>query len=180
IQTDLDAARLGISSVAKSDIPDRKLVLSGWHFLMGFAVLIYALFALNWQPERAALAACLVVIATSVVFGYQKQRPTLRQLAETIPGTGQNVVEILLISAAAGIVIGILNVTGLSFNLTYALVALGGGNKLVLLLLSAIICIMLGMGLPTLGVYVLLAALVAPALIEVGINPVAAHLFILY
>lgn len=180
IQTDLDAARLGISSVAKSDIPDRKLVLSGWHFLMGFAVLIYALFALNWQPERAALAACLVVIATSIIFGYQKQRPTLRQLAETIPGTGQNVVEILLISAAAGIVIGILNVTGLSFNLTYALVALGGGNKLVLLLLSAIICIILGMGLPTLGVYVLLAALVAPALIEVGINPVAAHLFILY
>ncbi|MEO3388650.1 TRAP transporter fused permease subunit [Mesorhizobium sp. CAU 1741] len=180
IQADLDAARLGISRVAKSDIPDRKSVLSGWHFVLGFAVLIYGLFALNWQPERAALVSCLVVILTSFIFGYQSTRPSLREVLRTIPLTGQNVVEIILISAAAGIVIGILNVTGLSFNLTYALVQLGGGNKLVLLLLSAVICIVLGMGLPTLGVYVLLAALVAPALIEVGINPIAAHLFILY
>lgn len=180
IQADLDAAKLGISSVAKSDIPDRKLVGTGLHFILGFAALIYGLFALNWQPERAALAACLVVIATSIIFGYQSKRPKLRDIWGAIPLTGKNVVEIILISAAAGIVIGILNVTGLSFNLTYALVQLGGGNKLVLLLLSAVICIVLGMGLPTLGVYVLLAALVAPALIEVGINPIAAHLFILY
>ncbi|MEO9299809.1 TRAP transporter permease [Devosia alba] len=180
IQADLDAAKLGISSVAQADIPNRKVVRSGLHFILGFAVLIYGLFTLNWQPERAALAACVVVIVTAITFGYQAKRPSLRDIWETVPLTGQNVVEIILISAAAGIVIGILNVTGLSFNLTYALVQLGGGNKLVLLLLSAVICIVLGMGLPTLGVYVLLAALVAPALIEVGINPIAAHLFILY
>lgn len=180
IQADLDAAKLNIRRVPKSDIPDRKMVRGGWHFFLGFAVLIYLLFGRNWQPERAALASCLAVIATSMIFGYQSQRPTLRSLLATIPGTGKSVIEIILISAAAGMVIGILNVTGLSFNLTYALVQLGGGNALVLLLLSAVICIVLGMGLPTLGVYVLLAALVAPALIEVGINPIAAHLFILY
>jgi TRAP transporter 4TM/12TM fusion protein len=180
IQADLDAARLGISRVPQSDIPDRKSVRGGLHFVLGFAVLIYGLFALNWQPERAALISCIVVVITSMFFGYQARRPSLAEIWRTVPSTGQGVVEIILISAAAGIVIGILNVTGLSFNLTYALVQFGGGNKLVLLLLSAVICIVLGMGLPTLGVYVLLAALVAPALIEVGINPVAAHLFILY
>ncbi len=180
IQADLDAAKLKIAPVPKSDIPDKRLVRSGWHFILGFAVLIYLLFSKNWQPERAALVSCVVVILTSMIFGYRQSRPGLRELLATIPGTGRSVVEIVLISAAAGIVIGILNVTGLSFNLTYALVQLGGGNVLVLLLLSAVICIVLGMGLPTLGVYVLLAALVAPALIEVGINPVAAHLFILY
>jgi TRAP-type uncharacterized transport system fused permease subunit len=89
-------------------------------------------------------------------------------------------VEILLISAASGIVIGVLNVTGLSFNLTYLLVQIGGGSAVILLALSAIVCIILGMGLPTLGVYVLLAALVAPALVEVGIEPIAAHLYVLY
>lgn len=180
IQADLDAAKLNIRRVPKADIPSGKLVRTGWHFFLGFAVLIYLLFARNWQPERAALVSCVVVIATSIIFGYQAKRPTLRSILETIPGTGKSVVEIILISAAAGMVIGILNVTGLSFNLTYALVQLGGGNALVLLVLSAVICIVLGMGLPTLGVYVLLAALVAPALIEVGINPIAAHLFILY
>ena len=180
LQADLDAAKLNIKRVPKSEIPDRKLVRSGWHFFLGFAVLIYLLFSRNWQPERAALVSCLVVIATSMIFGYQAKRPTFASIMETIPGTGKSVVEIILISAAAGMVIGILNVTGLSFNLTYALVQLGGGNALVLLVLSAVICIVLGMGLPTPGVYVLLAALVAPALIEVGINPIAAHLFILY
>ncbi|MHB2266035.1 TRAP transporter permease [Aliihoeflea sp. PC F10.4] len=180
IQADLDAAKLNIRRVPKSEIPERKLVATGWHFLLGFAVLIFLLFARNWQPERAALASCVTVIATSLIFGYQSHRPTIASILETVAGTGKSVVEIILISAAAGIVIGVLNVTGLSFNLTYALVQLGGGNPLILLVLSALICIVLGMGLPTLGVYVLLAALVAPALIEVGINPIAAHLFILY
>jgi len=141
IQADLDAAKLGISSVAQADIPNRKVVRSGLHFILGFAVLIYGLFTLNWQPERAALAACVVVIVTAITFGYQAKRPSLRDIWETVPLTGQNVVEIILISAAAGIVIGILNVTGLSFNLTYALVGsllrewltgpFGSGRRLV-------------------------------------------------
>jgi TRAP-type uncharacterized transport system fused permease subunit len=77
-------------------------------------------------------------------------------------------------------VIGVLNMTGLSFNLTFALVQLGGGSKFLLLLMSALVCVILGMGLPTLGVYVLLATLVAPALVEVGVDRIAAHLYVLY
>ena len=107
-------------------------------------------------------------------------RPSVRALLRTLSTTGHAVVEIILISAASGLVIGVLNVTGLSFNLTYALVQVGQGSAVILLGLSAIVCIILGMGLPTLGVYVLLAALVAPALIQVGIEPVAAHLYVLY
>jgi TRAP-type uncharacterized transport system fused permease subunit len=94
--------------------------------------------------------------------------------------TGHSVVEILLISAASGFVIGVLNITGLSFNLTYLLVQVGGSSLIALLALSANVCIVLGMGLPTLGVYVLLAALVAPALIQLGVEPIAAHLYVLY
>jgi TRAP transporter 4TM/12TM fusion protein len=180
IQADLDAARLGIARVPPSQMPARAMVLGGWHFILAFALLIYGLFNLGWQPERAALIAAAAVIATSLIFGYQRLRPSLQALAQTVPGTGKAVVEIILISAAAGIVIGILNVTGLSFNLTYALVQIGGGSPVTLLVLSAVVCIVLGMGLPTLGVYVLLAALVAPALIQVGIEPIAAHLYILY
>jgi TRAP-type uncharacterized transport system fused permease subunit len=68
----------------------------------------------------------------------------------------------------------------LSFALTVALVHIGGGSPALLLLLAAGIAIVLGMGMPTVGVYLLLAALVAPALTEVGIPPIAAHLFVLY
>jgi TRAP-type uncharacterized transport system fused permease subunit len=85
-----------------------------------------------------------------------------------------------MIAAAAGFIIGVLNVSGLSFALTIALIHLGAGNMALLLVLAAGIAIVLGMGMPTVGVYVLLAALVAPALTEVGVPPLAAHLFVLY
>ena len=76
--------------------------------------------------------------------------------------------------------IGLLNISGLGFALTYSLVQVGGGNLAVLLILAALICIVLGMGMPTLGVYVLVAALVAPSLVELGVTKMAAHLFVLY
>tara|TARA_R110000751_G_scaffold131275_1_gene233484 strand:+ start:76259 stop:78202 length:1944 start_codon:yes stop_codon:yes gene_type:complete len=180
IQADLEAARMGIKAMPKSELPAGRTVIVGSHFVAAFAVLIYALFVLRWQPERAALLGAVALIATSLVFGYQGNRPSLKALFSSLSTTGHSVVEIILISAASGLVIGVLNVTGLSFNLTYALVEVGGGSAIVLLFLSAIVCIILGMGLPTLGVYVLLAALVAPALVKVGIEPIAAHLYVLY
>jgi len=180
IQADLEAARLGISNVRGAELPERKAVLGGLHFILAFVVLIGTLFWLLWQPERAALAASLTAAVTALAFGYRSVRPKLSALLSIFADTGKSVVEIIVISAASGLVIGVLNVTGLSFNLTYALVQIGGGSALVLLVLSAIVCIILGMGLPTLGVYVLLAALVAPAMVSVGIEPMAAHLFVLY
>jgi TRAP-type uncharacterized transport system fused permease subunit len=155
-------------------------VVSGWHFILSFAVLIYALFALRWQAERAALAAAGTVVATAIVFGYNGVRPPLWTIVQALWRTGFAVLDIIVISIGAGIVIGVLNVTGLSFNLTYALVQLGAGEPVILLVLAALVCIVLGMGLPTLGVYVILAALVAPALVEVGVDRMAAHLFVLY
>lgn len=180
IQADLEAARLGISAVPQLERPPAVRVLFGTHFVLAFAVLIDALFVLNWQPERAALLAALCLIATSILFGYDSKRPAIRNLFGSLAKTGYGVVEIILISAAAGVVIGVLNITGLSFNLTYTLVKIGGGSAVILLALSAIVCIILGMGLPTLGVYVLLAALVAPALVQIGVEPIAAHLYVLY
>ncbi|MGB3245745.1 MAG: TRAP transporter fused permease subunit [Sulfitobacter sp.] len=180
IQADLEAARMGIKAVPKSLIPSPRRVLSGSHFALAFAVLIYLLFWQRYQPERAALWAAGVLVVTGLALGYGGVRPSLRAVLAAFARTGHGVVEILLISAAAGFVIGVLNITGLSFNLTYLLVQVGGSSLIALLALSAVVCIVLGMGLPTLGVYVLLAALVAPALIQLGVNPIAAHLYVLY
>jgi TRAP transporter 4TM/12TM fusion protein len=180
IQADLEAAKLGIAPLPKEAMPPRARVLPGLHFVLSFAVLIYALFALRWQPEMAALASAVVLVATALLIGYGGTRPSPLALFGSLAKTGHAVVEIILISAASGMVIGVLNITGLSFNLTYLLVQIGGGSVILLLALSAVVCIILGMGLPTLGVYVLLAALVAPALVQLGIEPIAAHLYVLY
>jgi TRAP transporter 4TM/12TM fusion protein len=180
IQADLEAARLGMKPVDRAEFPAPRVVATGWHFIIGFAVLIVALFSFNWLPDRAAYFASLVLVVTSLLFGYGRVRPTLPALWKAVVETGFGVVEILLISAAAGIVIGVLAITGLSFNLTYALISIGGGNLILLLVLCAGVSIVLGMGMPTLGVYVLLATLIAPAMVELGVDKLAAHLYVLY
>ena len=180
IQADLEAAKLGIRAIPEDEIPAARTVAVGIHFALAFAVLIWLLFWKSYQPERAAIWASGAIVVSAFALGYRGRRPGIGAIVRSLSRTGHAVVEILLISAASGLVIGVLNVTGLSFNLTYALVQVGGGSAIVLLFLSALVCIVLGMGLPTLGVYVLLAALVAPALVEVGIEPIAAHLYVLY
>jgi TRAP-type uncharacterized transport system fused permease subunit len=104
----------------------------------------------------------------------------LRDLWVSAVETGQSMTQIIMISAAAGFIIGVLNVTGLGFAATFALVDLGQGSLFMLLLISAVVCLVLGMGMPTVGVYLLLAVLIAPSLIQSGVEPIAAHLFIFY
>jgi len=181
VQADLLAGRIGITRVEESRIPQVAGVLKrGWHFLIPFAVLIYALFWLNWSPEKAALGAAVVLMVTGSTIGYGKQRLTLQAAVDALRGTGIASLDLLMIAAAAGFVIGVLNISSLGFSLTLALVQIGGDNVFLLLLLSAGVCIVLGMGMPTTGVYILLAALVAPSLIQVGIKPMAAHMFVMY
>ncbi|HVL35950.1 MAG TPA: TRAP transporter fused permease subunit [Burkholderiales bacterium] len=180
IQADLEAARVGIQRVDPADVPRWREVLPGMHFVVPFAVLIVLLFSYNMQPETAALWSALVLIAGALAFGYRGKRPRLGDLVAGLYTTGISVIEIILITAGAGFVIGVLSVTGLGFNLTLALVQLGAGSMVLLLVLAAGVCILLGMGLPTAGVYVLLAALVAPAMVKVGIEPMAAHMYVMY
>ena len=181
IQADLEAAKGNILRVPAKDIPKILTVLAkGWLFLLPFAVLVYALFWENREPENAAIFASISVLLIGFTLGYGAQRLTLRELWQCVVRTGVSSADIIMISAAAGFIMGILQITGLGFALTNYLVDLGQGSVFLLLLMSGALCIVLGMGMPTLGVYVLLAVLFAPAFVEVGIAPIAAHMFILY
>ncbi len=88
VQADLEAARMGILAVPRDQIPSRRKVMSGLHFLLGFGVLIYALFFMNWQPERAALLAAAMIVVTVLIFGYNGTRPGLRTLHRASPAPG--------------------------------------------------------------------------------------------
>jgi len=107
-------------------------------------------------------------------------RPTLRAVFKSIEDTGRTLLDIVVITALAGLVIGSLQLSGLTFKLSLILTSLSGGNVLVLLALTAIVCILLGMSLPTAVVYITLAVLVGPALAQLGVDPLAAHLFLFY
>lgn len=181
LQADLEAAKNGLTGLPASELPRASEVLrKGWYFPVPFAILIYALFWMNYEPETAALLAAAAVLVLSLVFGFDGKRIGPMGLYEMLRDTGLAVIDLFMIGAAAGAVIALLNYSGLGFGLTLAIVQLAGGSLPILLLLAAIACIILGMGMPTVGVYILLATLVAPALIEMKVDPLAAHMFILY
>lgn len=179
IQVDLIAAKENITFI-QDDMPKPlKVMRDGWHFILPFAVLIYTLFELNLRPEQAAVFSTATLLI-SFFKGYRGEKLKIGMIYDIFAKTGRVVIELLMITATAGFVIGILNLTGLGFALTFALIGIAGESQLVLLMIAAVVCIVLGMGMPTLAIYVLLSALIAPALIEAGMEPVPAHLFILY
>jgi TRAP-type uncharacterized transport system fused permease subunit len=158
----------------------KNVLARGWIFLAPFAAIVGSMFWLNWEPEPAAALAAAIIIGLGLFIGYRGSKMRLSDIWTAIIDTGIGVTEIIVISAIGGYVLGLFQVGGLSFALTAYLVDLGAQNLLLLLLICAITNVVLGLGLPTLAVYVMLAILVAPALIKVGVQPMAAHLFILY
>jgi TRAP transporter 4TM/12TM fusion protein len=178
---DLEAGRLGIAQVDESRIPRLGLVMrKGWFVIVPFAVLLGGLFIMNMRPETAALYAVLSLFLLSLLRTYQGGRIKARALIEVLIRSGKAAVEVVLICAIAGMIIGLFARSGLSFGMGFFLVQLGKSNLILLLVVTAAVCILLGMGLPTVGVYLLLSTLAAPPLIELGLEAMPAHLFVLY
>lgn len=181
IFADLEAGRRGIMPVAASRIPVLlATILRGWFLLLPFVVLLTGLFAYAMRPEAAALYAVGLLFLIAMVRTYEGGRIGVRDLLDALARTGQASVDIVIICAVAGIIIGLFSLSGLSFGMTFFLVQIGQSSLFLLLLVTAVLCIVLGMGLPTVGVYLLLATLAAPPLIQLGLLPMSAHLFVLY
>lgn len=177
----LEAGRRGIAAVDPARIPPMARVLrQGWFVVVPFAVLLGGLFGVNLRPETAALYAVLSLFLLSLVRTYDGGRIRASALWEVLEKSGRAAVEVVLICAIAGIIIGLFSRSGLSFGMGFFLVKLGEGSLVLLLLVTAAVCILMGMGLPTVGVYLLLSTLAAPPLIELGLSAMSAHLFVLY
>ena len=179
VQVDLEAAKHGLLGLPREQLPRfRSVMARGWGFLLPLLVLVYTLMFAGWQAGKAAMAA---VITTLLVGSFQSaNRLKLRKLLTAIEETGRVLLDIVVITAVAGFVIGVLQLSGLGFRFSFLLVSMAGSNAFLLLTMTAIACIVLGMGMPTSVIYIMLAVLVGPALVQLGIAPLGAHLFLLY
>ncbi len=181
ICVDLEAAKQKIGAARVEHPPAFSEVLkSGWHFIVPIAFLVSGLLWFEMSAERAAVASTAILIVFASIFGYRGRRVGPRAMLRAILDAGRGSLDIVLIGAAAGLVVGILSISGISFGLTLQLITLSGKSVVLLLLLTAAVSFVLGMGMPTVGVYVLLATLVAPALVSLGVDPMAAHMFVMY
>ncbi len=179
-QVDALAARHGLRGLNKADLPRARTVAkAGWVFAVPLAVLIYFIF---WLGYNAGLSALYAVAALLVLMVIRNRRlPTRAQWAEIVSGSGENLLPLMLIGAGAGIVVGVLNFTGLGFQLTLILKHVAEAHGLfVMLAVTALIAIVMGMGMPTAAVYVVLVIVLIPALIRAGVPDMSAHLFVFY
>jgi TRAP transporter 4TM/12TM fusion protein len=181
---DLEAAKHRIGAAKIADAPHIADVLkSGWHFLVPIAFLVFALMYPDitlLTPEKAAIVSTAILMVLALIFGYRGKRLGLLDMLKATMETGRVSLDIILIGAAAGIMVGIMSISGLAFSMTIQLLALSGGNVFLLLLLIAVLAFVLGIGLPTVSVYILTATLLAPALVKLGVTPMAAHMFVMY
>jgi TRAP transporter 4TM/12TM fusion protein len=180
LQVDAIAVRYSLHGMDERELPKATpLVKKGWVFLLPLVVLIYLLFGRGFDPALSALiaAATLFVLATI----RHRRIMNLKELGELLTGGGASMLPLLTIGGGAGIVIGVMNITGLGFSLSIVLSQIGeNAGSLIMLILTAGISIVLGMGMPTTAIYVVLSVVLAPAIVEMGITPMAAHLFIFY
>lgn len=181
LQVDRYAAVHGLVGVDRSELPPIGPVLAkSWPLLLPLGVLMYFLFGLGYAPGKAALYSAFASYALYLVTA-PRGAPRFAIILGVLRDSSSTLIPVLLVCAVAGIVIGTINVSGLGFGLTLALGKVAElGGVLPLLAVTALIAIVLGVGMPTTGVYVVVSVLLAPALVKAGIEPMAAHLFIFY
>jgi TRAP transporter 4TM/12TM fusion protein len=184
IHVDLEAAKEKIGAADVEGAPTvGEVIRSGWHFVLPIAFLVFSLMYPEYTrltPEKTAIVCTLIIMVCTYLFGYRGKKPTVMETLQAIIDTGRFSLDIILIGAAAGIMVGIMSISGLAFGMTLQLIGLSGDNVFLLLLIIAVLAFVLGIGLPTVSVYILTATLLAPALVKLGVTPMSAHMFVMY
>ena len=174
----VEAEKHGIEKIDKSMLPNVIDVLkSGWHMLLSLVVLI-ALLIYGYTAMKAGFWAIISVIFLS--FFKSNTRMSVVDLLGAFESGVKSTVPVTIACACAGIIIGSVFVSGLGLKFTQSVIDLSGGMLFPLLCLTAISAIILGMGMTTTAVYITVAALIVPSLIQAGVTPIAAHMFAFY
>ncbi|MFD1040133.1 TRAP transporter permease [Virgibacillus byunsanensis] len=173
-----EALRLDLPRTAKQHIPHLKQVLKeGWYYFIPLVVLVYFLIQ-GYSASRAAFYGILSIVVVS--WFHKNTRMGLKEIIAAMVGGAKSSIPVTTACAAAGLVIAGIMSTGLGGKLTSIVLGITEGMLFPTLLVVMLICIVLGMGMPVAAAYILTAMLAAPALIELGVSTISAHLFIVY
>lgn len=179
VSVDFEAGRLGMAGLGSRELPSPwRTLREGWPHLVSPMVLIYLLVIEGRSPMLAGLYSVAAMLL--VTLAKRSTRWSFREFLEGLESGAQTAVPVALATASAGVVIASLSLTGLGLRISGLLVDAAGGSLFVLLLMTMVSCIILGMGLPTVAAYLILAITIAPALVQLGVPPLASHLFIFY
>lgn len=178
VQIDCNAGRHGMQGLEKSELPRLGSVMKeGWYFIFVIVLLVVLLLVMkreNWAPW---FATGLLLILNQL---FSKKRWRWPDVLRFIEANGRVFVELATILAGVGLLVGAFSLTGLTGTLTTELLFIAGDAPLLLMLMGAVTAFVLGMGMTITACYIFLAVLLAPSLVEVGLDPIAVHMFVMY
>lgn len=178
ITVHLEAKKEGLKGLTKEELPRVVPLLKQLYLLIPLFLLIYLV---GTSTRSIAYAAAIAIVAAIVVSMFNKEtRITPKKLLEALAAGGQGMITVAAACGVAGIIAGVIGVTGLAYTLFNAIVSIAGDKIIVALFLTMLCCIVLGMGVPTTANYCIMAATCAPILVQMGVPMVAAHFFVFY
>ncbi|MGB9867962.1 MAG: TRAP transporter permease [Bacillota bacterium] len=176
---DAEAAKLGLAGIPRENLPRLRDVLTEHgHLILPLAVLVYELLVVKVSPTKAALVSVVTVVLCSSL--KKATRLNMKSVADGFTRSANGIITMAIACAIAGIVVGMLTMTGLALKVSASIIMLSRGQLLAALVLTMFVALLLGMGLPTTASYVIASSVCAPALTKMGLDPLRAHLFIFY
>lgn len=173
-----EAKKLGLRGLSKEELPKmKKVLLERGHLLFPLVAIIYLLVT-GFTPMKAALYAIVFSIASSLI--RKNTRIKLSDIPAALEAGARGALSVVAATACAGIIIGVVTLTGIGLKLGTALVDLAGGNLLITLFFTMLTSLVLGMGVPTTANYVITSTIAAPALLRLGVPILPAHMFAFY
>ncbi|MDN5347075.1 MAG: hypothetical protein PWP65_639 [Clostridia bacterium] len=182
LMIDLEALKLNLLGLPKEQLPDKKTVFKQIYFIIPVIVLLYVLVVMRSSIIFAGVAGILSSLVVGIALGLTKKTSIInfKTIGDAMFDGALNVVSVAVTCAMAGMIIGVLSLTGLGMKFATIIINLAHGNLLLALVLTMIVTIILGMGLPTIAAYAITASVVAPALVKMGLPPLVAHFFVFY
>lgn len=177
LMVDIEAAKNNLTGVAKEELPKRKYVLQNLYMLLPLVVLTIVMTVLNQSAIRAASWGILSCI---IVYIIKNRKFSFKEIMDAMADGAKSACGMICACGTAGIVVGVLNMTGAGIKFASFVVEVANGHLLVALILTMIASLILGMGLPTSASYIICAAVAAPALIDMGLTAIQAHMFVFY
>ena len=178
MQIDAYSARHKLTGIPRVELPALgKTIREGWYFVFVFAFLIFAMVYLRREASAPFYATAMLLVINQV---FPHHRWNGQKLLTFVMSTGKLLAELAAILGAVGLIVGAMSMSGMAGTLVNDLVYLAGGSIIVLLFMGALTSFIMGIGMTVTAAYIFLAIILAPALIQGGLNPMAVHLFILY
>jgi TRAP transporter 4TM/12TM fusion protein len=178
----LEAVKLGLKGMSKEEPREGKgMLLGGWDYGIPLILLILMIGIYESSPQKAGFWAMIALIGLHLLKrSISGHRFEPMRIIRAIESGVLSALVICAISSAVGIIMSVINLTGIGLKLSTLLIALSHGKLIILLVITMFASLILGMGMTTVACYIIVAVLAAPALVQMGVDPIAAHLFVFY